>query len=152
MRCELLSLALLLGVGACRSESAYTRQILALMDSRAEQVHPPRCLPAGRPELRAGLRRPTVCFADYSEGAAIWHRDQWGSVLRAARTWRWSSADSLRWARVRDSVTALVVGVGGGIGGCRMEVPAEGARLIAWDNPVRGLAIHSFEPPPGGGR
>jgi hypothetical protein len=111
----LLSLALLLVGGAC-SEPPDRRQILALVDSRAEQLHPLRCLPSGRRELRAGLRRPTVCFANYSDGSAVWHRDQWGAVLSAARTWRWSSADSLRWAQVRDSVTALVVGIGGEIG------------------------------------
>jgi hypothetical protein len=145
----LLSLALLLVGGAC-SEPPDRRQILALVDSRAEQLHPLRCLPSGRRELRAGLRRPTVCFANYSDGSAVWHRDQWGAVLSAARTWRWSSADSLRWAQVRDSVTALVVGIGGEIGGCSREVPASRDRLIAWDRPGEDLAIHSFEPLPGG--
>jgi hypothetical protein len=144
----LLSVALLLGGGAC-SEPPDRRQILALVDSRAEQLHPPRCLPSGRRNLRAALQRPTVCIADYRDGSAVWHRDSWGSVLSAARTWRWAVAESLRWAQVRDSVTSLVVGIGGEIGGCSREVPATRARLIAWDRPGEDLAIHSFEPLPG---
>jgi hypothetical protein len=145
---HLLPLALLLG-GAC-SEPPDRRQILALVDSRAEQLHPPRCLPSGRRNLRAALRRPTVCIADYRDGSGVWHRDVWGSVLSAARTWRWPAAERLRWAHVRDSVTAVVVGIGGEIGWCSREVPATRARVIAWDRPGENLAIHSFEPPPGG--
>jgi hypothetical protein len=149
VRPQLLSLALFLGGSGCQTESSSTRQILALMGSRAEQIHPPRCVPTGKRELRAGLHRPTVCIADYQGGNAVWHRDQWGAVLRAARTWRWGPEDSLRWAHVRDSVTALVVGLAGELGGCTREAPAAGARLIAWYTAGYGLAIHSFERPPG---
>jgi hypothetical protein len=148
-RLQLLSLALLLGASACRTDSVETRRILALMDSRAEQIERPRCLPSGRRNLRAALRRPTVCIADYHDGSAVWHRDEWGSILGAARTWRLPAGDSLRWAHLRDSVTALVVDIAGEMGGCSREVPAAGARLIAWQGSGHGLAIHSFERPPG---
>jgi hypothetical protein len=149
-RLQLLSLALLVGASACRTDTPFTRRILALMDSRAEQIQRPRCLPSGRRNLRAALRRPTVCIADYQNGNAVWHRDEWGSVLRAARTWRLSAADSLRWAHLRDSVTGLVVDIVGEVEGCSREVPAAGARLIAWHGSGgRGLVIHSFERPPG---
>ena len=150
-RLRLLSLALLLGGGACRHESPRTRAIVALMDSRAEQTESHQCVPTGGRYWRAGLQRPIRCLAKYPEGTAIWHRDVWGVVQTAARTWRLSPEDSVRWPQLRDSVTALVAAIAGGAGPCASkEAPATGYRLVAWDLPRDVLAVHSLERSPGG--
>lgn len=150
-RLQLLSLALLLGGSACRHESPQTRGIVALMDSRAEQTESHRCVPTGGRYWRAGLRRPTRCLAKYAEGTAIWHRDVWGVVQTAVRTWRLSPEDSERWPRLRDSLTTLVTRIAGGAPPCASkEAPATGSRLSAWYTWGYGLAVNSLERSPGG--
>jgi hypothetical protein len=150
-RLQLLSLALLLSGGACRHESSQTRGIVALMDSRAEQTESHRCVPTGGRYWRAGLRQPTRCMAKYAEGTATWHRDVWGVVQTAVRTWSLSPGDSVRWPQLRDSVTALVAAIAGGAGPCaRKEAPATGSRLEAWYVWGYGLAVHSLKRSPGG--
>jgi hypothetical protein len=150
-RLQLLSLALLLGGGACRHESPRTRGIVELMDSRAEQTESRRCVPTGGRYWRAGLQRPTRCLAKYAEGTAIWHRNVWGAVETAVRTWRLSPGDSVRWPQLRDSVTALVAAIADGAGPCASrEAPATGSRLEAWDLLSYVLAVHSLKRSPGG--
>lgn len=142
---RLLSLALVLGGSACRYESPQERGILALMESPGKHIESRRCVPAGQRNLRAGLRRPVVCVAQYAEGTAMWHRDVWGAVQTALRTWRLSPEDSARLPQLRDSVAALVARIAGG-GPCASRAVFDGEGwLSAWNGRRYALTVLSLE-------
>ena len=127
--------ALALSGGACQLPPASPQQrtFLALADDPAGRVRGPYCQRIGPREWRHGFRAPTMCEAYYADSHTQWERRADGTVTRGARSWFLWPADSTRWGTLRDSVTAAMATLAGGMAACAIDQPyGSGGHQTAW--------------------